>query len=557
MAKKYQSVEELYGSKRVGAAPLIWILTIVLLLISIATLLVGTPLVQQAFAVYAGNYGNSNAGNNPGNNGGEVLPYVTPAPEPTAVPEKEPEKESKQDTEQDTKGDALPVATATPAAPSVTAEPEKAEEPTPLPTALLRPYTSSAPTTEPTATPVAEPTPMLQPAASEVPEGAVPSATSEGEGVETLSDIVTSTEPPVSTEPEASVEPEESIEPEVEPETEPETEETQQEEAPAGDAQMRTFESIPDVVDAVRPAVVGIVNYQNITGYAEPVAAGSGSGFVVTENGYIITNAHVVSGAVKLEVLFEDGTSIEAELVGKDTPSDIALLKIEKEGLTVLPMGNSDYLRQGEYVLAIGNPLDSYQLYGTVTFGIISAMEREINIDGYVNTYLQTDAAINLGNSGGPLVNLKGQVVGMNTAKSVVAGYDENGNAVAAEGIGFALPINKVIDIVNTIIIYGSVERPGIGIQVNTLEEAAARVNGLVPGVYVVSITAGGPGEQAGLQAGDVIVAYNGEAVTDHNVLVSYCQSCSVGDSLNLTVYRNGQYLDVVLVIGNINDFSN
>lgn len=555
MAKKYQSVEELYGSKRVGAAPLIWILTIVLLLISIAILLVGTPLVQQAFAVYAGNYGNSNAGSNPGNNGGEVLPYVTPTPEPTAVPEKESEK----DAEQDTKEDTLPVATATPAAPSVTEEPEEAEEPTPLPTALLQPYTSSAPTAEPTATPVAEPTPMLQPAASEVP------ASAEGEGVETLSDIVTSTEPPVSTEPEESAEPETSAEPEasmdseIEPEgeAETETEADQQEEAPAGDAQMRTFESIPDVVDAVRPAVVGIVNYQNIVGYSEPVAAGSGSGFVVTEDGYIITNAHVVSGAVKLEVLFEDGTSMEAELVGKDIPSDIALLKIEKEGLTVLPMGNSDYLRQGEYVLAIGNPLDSYQLYGTVTFGIISAMEREINIDGYVNTYLQTDAAINLGNSGGPLVNLKGQVVGMNTAKSVVAGYDENGNAVAAEGIGFALPINKVIDIVNTIIIYGSVERPGIGIQVNTLEEASARVNGLVPGVYVVSITAGGPGEQAGLQAGDVIVAYNGEAVTDHNVLVSYCQSCSVGDSLNLTVYRNGQYLDVVLVIGNINNFSN
>lgn len=547
MAKKYQSVEELYGSKRVGAAPLIWILTIVLLLISIATLLVGTPLVQQAFAVYAGNYGGSNAGSNPGNNGGEVLPYVTPTPEPTAVPE----KESEEDAEQDTKKDTLPVATATPVVPSVTEAPEEAEEPTPLPTALLRPYTSSAPTTEPTETPVAEPTPMLQPAASEVP------ASAEGEGVETLSDIVTSTEPPVSTEPEESAEPEASIEPEIEPEAEAETEATQHEENPAGDAQMRTFESIPDVVDAVRPAVVGIVNYQNIVGYSEPVAAGSGSGFLVTEDGYIITNAHVVSGAVKLEVLFEDGTSMEAELVGKDIPSDIALLKIEKEGLTVLPMGNSDYLRQGEYVLAIGNPLDSYQLYGTVTFGIISAMEREINIDGYVNTYLQTDAAINLGNSGGPLVNLKGQVVGMNTAKSVVAGYDENGNAVAAEGIGFALPINKVIDIVNTIIIYGSVERPGIGIQVNTLEEASARVNGLVPGVYVVSITAGGPGEQAGLQAGDVIVAYNGEAVTDHNVLVSYCQSCSVGDSLNLTVYRNGQYLDVVLVIGNINDFSN
>lgn len=546
MAKKYQSVEELYGSRRVGAAPLIWILTILLLLISIATLLVGTPLMQQAFAVYAGDY----YGNTPGSNGGDMQPYmpaVTPTPEPTAVPEIS----------------ATPVVTENPA----TEEPEAGTEPTPLPTAFLKPYISPSPTPDTTPAPTA----FLQPAASPTPEEESTTAymapSEELEGLQLTETGDVTDVPEAAAEAEASLEPEDTTEAEAVAEGEaaaqPEVTEAPVEEpveepesTPVQDNQMRTFESIPDVVEAVNPAVVGVLNYQYVTGYTELMAVGSGSGFVVSEDGYVLTNAHVVSGAKRLEVLFEDGTSIVAELVGRDIPSDIALLKIEKEGLTVLPMGNSEYIRQGEYVLAIGNPLDSQQLYGTVTFGIISATAREINIDGYVNTYLQTDAAINLGNSGGPLVNLNGQVVGMNTAKSVVAGYDENGNAVAAEGIGFALPINMVIDIANQILIYGGVDRPGVGLQVQDLTETAAQLKGLISGVLVAGVTAGGPAEEAGLQVNDIIVKLNGEELENRDVLVSYCQSCAVGDSMTLTVYRNGQYLDIVLVIGNINDFS-
>lgn len=512
MSKKIQSVEELYASKKAGAGPLIWVLTVLLLLMSLAVVLLGTPVARYAFAQVPEEQP-------------MILPQVTPTPfeeQSTALPTITPTPEEEE----------APLATATP-------EPEAEEEPTPAPTAFLKPYTSPAPTQEASQAPeLAEPTEapvLLQPAASAAPQA---------EGNETSSDPQAETQPETSTEPQASAEPEAASESEQTP-------------APQeADSQIRIFESIPDVVEAVNPAVVGVVNYQNVAGYAEPMAVGSGSGFVVSEDGYILTNAHVVSDAVRLEVLFDDGSSVPAELVGKDTPSDIALLKIERKGLTVLPMGNSDYIRQGEYVLAIGNPLDSYQLYGTVTFGIISAVAREINIDGYVNTYLQTDAAINFGNSGGPLVNLQGQVVGMNTAKSVVAGYDENGNAVAAEGIGFALPINKVIDIANQILMFGGVPRPGIGLQAITITDTQARMQGLVAGVLVDSVTAGSPAEQAGLQADDIIVKLNGEVLTTVDELVSYCQSCAIGDSMTLTIYRGGQYLDVVLVVGNINDFS-
>lgn len=531
MSKKIQSVEELYASKKAGASPLIWVLTVLLLLMSLAVVLLGAPVARYAFAQMPEEQP-------------MILPQVTPTPfeeKPTALPTVTPTP----------KGEKVPLVTATP-------EPEAAEEEaTPAPTAFLKPYISPAPTQEASQAPeMAEPTEtprvLLQPAASQTPQAEGNEAvTEDGDTNETVSEPQVQTQPEASSEPEISAEPEVVAEPEAsaEPEQTPVPQET--------DSQIRIFESIPDVVEAVNPAVVGVVNYQNVKGYAEPMAVGSGSGFVVSEDGYILTNAHVVSGAVYLEVLFDDGSSVSAELVGKDTPSDIALLKIEREGLTVLPMGNSDYIRQGEYVLAIGNPLDSYQLYGTVTFGIISAVAREINIDGYVNTYLQTDAAINLGNSGGPLVNLQGQVVGMNTAKSVVAGYDENGNAVAAEGIGFALPINKVIDIANQILMYGGVDRPGIGLQAVTVTDTQARMQGLVAGVLVDSVTAGGPAEQAGLQADDIIVKLNGEVLTTVDELVSYCQSCAVGDSMTLTIYRSGQYLDVVLVVGNINDFSN
>ena len=239
--------------------------------------------------------------------------------------------------------------------------------------------------------------------------------------------------------------------------------------------EMQVFASIPDVVEAASDSVVGVIHYQpNLrTGKLEEYA--SGSGFIVSENGYVLTNAHVVSGAAAVDVLFSNGDKKPALVVGADVNTDIAVLKVEGEGYPALPIGDSNALRVGEYVIAIGNPLSAYELYGTVTFGIISATAREINIDGFVNTYLQTDAAINFGNSGGPLINMAGQVIGMNSAKSVTAGYDARGNAISAEGIGFALPIQNVIEIANVILQEGGMVRPGMAAALRSLPRALRR----------------------------------------------------------------------------------
>ncbi|MDO4572037.1 MAG: trypsin-like peptidase domain-containing protein, partial [Clostridia bacterium] len=202
---------------------------------------------------------------------------------------------------------------------------------------------------------------------------------------------------------------------------------------------------IPDIFDAVSPGVVGVVNYQNlvINGREQLQVYGSGSGFIVSSSGYILTNAHVIEDASVVAIRFSDGEEVDAKVIGSDAETDVAVLKIERSGLSPLGLGDSDTVRVGEYVLAIGNPLDSDRLANTITFGIISAKAREITIDAYTNTFLQTDAAINFGNSGGPLLNMQGEVIGMNSAKTVTAGYDAYGNAISAEGIGFALPINK------------------------------------------------------------------------------------------------------------------
>ena len=286
--------------------------------------------------------------------------------------------------------------------------------------------------------------------------------------------------------------------------------------------EMQVFASIPDVVEAASGSVVGVIQYQRSSRTGKLEEYGSGSGFIVSEDGYILTNAHVVSGADAVDVLFSDGERIRAQVVGADVATDIAVLKVDGSNYPTLPIGDSRALRVGEYVIAIGNPLSSYELYGTVTFGIISATAREINIDGFVNTYLQTDAAINFGNSGGPLINMAGQVIGMNTAKSVTAGYDSRGNAISAEGIGFALPIQNVIEIANMILQEGNVVRPGIGVQIRTVDEESAAENNVPVGCRVEELTAGAPAEQAGLKVGDIIVKADDRPVTTNDDVVRY-----------------------------------
>ena len=310
---------------------------------------------------------------------------------------------------------------------------------------------------------------------------------------------------------------------------------------------------IPDIYEAVAPGVVGILNYQSVNvGESEQMTAvGSGSGFIVSSDGYVLTNAHVVDGAAKITVLMEDGEEYDAVLAGADAEMDVAVVKMDKTGLQSLVLGDSSAVRVGEFVLAIGNPLSTKSLTNTLTYGIISAKDREITIDSYTNTYLQTDAAINFGNSGGPLLNIKGEVIGINSAKTVTAGYDMFGNALSAEGIGFALPINHVKQIMEELVTKGYVERPGVGVTVSTVTEARAAEQNLPLGAYVENVVRGGPAEKAGVQAGDVIVEADGKEVATHDALVDIVKDKVVGDKLPIRIYRAGSYINCEIVLEN------
>lgn len=317
---------------------------------------------------------------------------------------------------------------------------------------------------------------------------------------------------------------------------------------------------IPDIYDAVSPGVVGVLNYvetQTDKGKTIDELYGSGTGFVVSSEGYILTNAHVVEGASKITVkVFGEDIERAATVIGADSETDIAVIKVDDAKLQPLKLGDSDKVRVGEYVLAIGNPLSTDELANTITFGIISATKREVTIDNYTNTYLQTDAAINFGNSGGPLINLNGEVIGINSAKTITAGYDELGNAVSAEGIGFALPINQVQKIMEVLITKGFVERPGIGVTVSTVDATTAEANGVPEGALVESVVKGKPADQAGVLAGDIITVADGETILTHQQLVNIVLGKMIGDELKITVYRDGAYLDITIVIGNKTDMN-
>lgn len=313
---------------------------------------------------------------------------------------------------------------------------------------------------------------------------------------------------------------------------------------------MDTLDSIPDIVDAVSPGVVGILNCQRTENKGgDPVPVGSGSGFVLSSNGYIITNQHVVEGADVLKVSLANGETYVAVLVGSDIMTDVAVLKIDAEDLTPLPIGKSGSARVGEFVLVIGDPISADELSGSVTFGIVSALARQINIDGFVNEYLQTDAAVNPGNSGGPMINMRGEVIGVTSAKYTTAGYDDYGQKISSEGIGFALPIDNVMEVADSLIKNGSTVRPGVGVTITTArvsEDSEETV------VTVYSVTEGGPADQAGLKTGDVILAIDGVA-TDQDGYVEIIRSKNVGDTITVTIQRNNKKLDVVVTVGDMN----
>ena len=309
------------------------------------------------------------------------------------------------------------------------------------------------------------------------------------------------------------------------------------------------------VAEEVLPSVVGITVTYNISSFGSSgTAEATGSGVIISEDGYIITNNHVInseSSSVYYQVteatnilvhLYGDSDDIqyEATVVGSDSSSDLAVLKIETdEDLQAITIGDSDNLRVGEFVMAVGNPLG---LDSSVTCGVISALDREVT-DSDGNTYvtIQTDAAINSGNSGGALVNSKGELIGINSLK--LSGED-------IEGIGFAIPISSSLDIIEQLIEYGSVKRPYIGITGSSLTETLSTRYKLPVGVYVESVEEGGPAEEAGLEVGDIIIEVEGEAVTSVDEINTIKNTYSIGDTITLTIYRDGEYIDVSVTLG-------
>ncbi len=291
--------------------------------------------------------------------------------------------------------------------------------------------------------------------------------------------------------------------------------------------------TISEIAAKVTPSVVGI----NVESMME---SGTGTGIIMSEDGYIITNAHVVSGMTKITVVLMDETEYEATLIGSDTQSDLALLKIDATGLTAAEFGDSDDLVIGADVVAIGNPL-GMDFAGTVSDGIVSGLNREVEIDGQVMNYIQTNASINSGNSGGPLVNSQGQVVGINSAKI---------SSAIAEGMGFSIPINDALPILEELKENGYISgRPQIGIGGQDIDEDTANYYNVPSGVLVQEISENSGAEDAGIQIGDIITAINGTEIASVAELNEIKNECSPGDSIKLTVYRDGQTTNVNVVL--------
>ena len=309
----------------------------------------------------------------------------------------------------------------------------------------------------------------------------------------------------------------------------------------------------------ILPSIVGIkieysVNTTSIFGRSNTsTATASGSGIIISEDGYILTNNHVVSSsssesnsyyqiseATKVTVtLFNDETEYEAKIVGQDEQTDLAVIKIEKTGLTKAEFADSDSVKVGEFAMAVGNPVN---MTSTVTTGIVSAVNRKItDSEGKTYTCIQTDAAINSGNSGGALVNSEGKVIGINTLKLSGTGI---------EGIGFAIPINSTTDITSQLIQYSKVKRPYIGISGINLTEETAKTYNLVVGVYVKTVEDFSAAEKAGLKAGDVIVEAEGKKITTMDELNEIKNAHQIGDEINVKVNRNGKEKELTITLG-------
>ncbi|MCD8107110.1 MAG: trypsin-like peptidase domain-containing protein [Oscillospiraceae bacterium] len=294
-------------------------------------------------------------------------------------------------------------------------------------------------------------------------------------------------------------------------------------------------------------ATVGITTSitTNYFGYTTTSAA-SGSGFIISSDGYILTNYHVIEDSSKITVSLYNGESYTATLVGYDENNDIAVLKIEAEGLSTVTLGDSDSLNVGDSVVAIGNPLG--ELTFSLTAGVVSALNRSVTLSNDVTMELiQTDCAINSGNSGGALFNMYGEVVGITNAK-----YSSSSSSSEAsiDNIGFAIPINTVKEIVYSIIETGTYEKSYIGVTVTDVTTSVYYSTGITSGAVVYSVTEGAPADEAGLEVGDIITKADDTEITGASSLSSYVASLEVGDELVLEVYRDGETRVIVVTVG-------
>ncbi len=272
-----------------------------------------------------------------------------------------------------------------------------------------------------------------------------------------------------------------------------------------------------------------------------------GSGVVVDKAGYILTNNHVVEKADRIQVKFlGDNTEYDAKVVGVDAPTDLAVIRVEgKSNLSPARIGNSEAVQVGDWAIAIGSPFNFQE---TMTLGIISAKERDVDPSQQFQHFLQTDAAINPGNSGGPLLNINGEVIGINTAiASRSGGY---------QGIGFALPINQAVKVYNDIIKNGKVVRGSIGIKFAPSDtgkaEALLKANGARDGVFVLEVPSGGPADKAGIKEEDIIVAVNGKPVRNGGELVDRVTSTPIGNTLTVTVLRDHKQMEFKVVVADL-----
>ena len=301
--------------------------------------------------------------------------------------------------------------------------------------------------------------------------------------------------------------------------------------------------SLPSVIEAIKSSVVEIIIEEQAGSnfFSQYVETGAGSGVIVSENGYVVTCAHVVSGSGNIKVILPDSTEYDAVIIGiPDDINDIALLKIDAAGLTAAVIGDSEKLVVGEDAIVIGNPLGSFG--GTVTNGIISALEREVIVEGRTMTLLQTNAAVNPGNSGGGIFNAKGELVGIVNAKSI-------GQNI--EGLGFAIPINIVKNVIDQLIVVGYVSAPAIGIKAMQISsQSSAEEYGVERfGVYVDELTPGKGAEAAGIIEGDYILSIEGEIIDTLSDISSLLRNYAVGDTVEIIVLRNSETLTFNVVL--------